>query len=174
MGIPNVKYNTLLADIKETPEQILKLLTKTSNPSANKRLLALYMYASGQGHSVNQIRKLVGCTAQVVKDAFDMYSKQGIEGVLNVKSSGRPAKSYTVISDATLEKLEQELSQPDSPYMSYKQIQERMSELEGKEIKYGTAWQAATQRLKTKLKRPRPYNIQKDAAREEAIKKKPR
>jgi transposase len=129
------------------------------------------MYASGQGHSVNQIRKLVGCTAQVVKDAFDIYSQQGIESILNVKSSGRPAKSYTAVSDATLEKLEQELSQPDSPYMSYNQIQQRMSELEGKEIKYGTAWKTSTERLKTKLKRPRPYNIQKDATREEAIKK---
>jgi len=133
--------------------------------------MALQLYVSGQGYNAAEIAAKLGAAPVTVKKVFAVYRASGLQALLQAPHEGRPKGVPKAVSRETLETVKQELSQPDAPFRSYGDVQKRFEELEGKPVACSSAHHIARYTLKAKLKRPRPSNVQKNAGREEAIKK---
>jgi transposase len=169
--IHNKKFNTILLNVNEKPDELMVHLANAKTKSVHKRLMVIYLYAIGQCVNARQVMNLTSFSFRLVDSAIEIYRRQGLQGILDFKRTGKPPGRKPAVSNASLETIHEELSQPDSPHASYISIQKRFSELENREISYATARRTVRLKLKAKLKRPRPSNLRKNAAREEAIKK---
>lgn len=171
MSYVYVPHRTIFAEVKESSDELLRLIGNEPSKVVRKRLMALQLYVSGQGYNATAIANKLGAAPASVRKVFDDYREKGLKALLDAPHKGRPKGVPKAVSPETLETVRQELSQPDAPFNSYGDIQKRFEELEGKPVAYSSAHHIARHTLKAKLKRPRPSNVQKNAGREETIKK---
>lgn len=156
-------------ELKESPEELLKLMRKEKHPLAQARLRAFYLYRSGQLRGHRQLGQAVGYERHAVGKWFRLYREKGIGACLNVATEGRPRGS--VIQGRALEELQARLADATGYFTSYRQIHRWLKQEHGIELSYEHVHRFVRYHLGAKLKVVRKSNLRKDAAYEEKFKK---
>lgn len=158
------------AEIIESAEELLKQSRKVSNPLAQARLRAFYLYKSGKAKQYEEIASTLGYERHAVGQWFKCYREKGLAACLAIATGGnrRPA----AIRGSVLEALKAKLSDPLDYFTSYKQIQQWLEKEHGISLKYEYVHKFVHQYLGAKLKVVRKSNLKKDPDKEDKFKKK--
>jgi len=116
MSYVYVPHRTIFADIKESSDELLRLISKEPSKVVRKRLMALQLYVSGQGYNAAEIASKLGAAPVTVKKVFAVYRESGLQALLQAPHEGRPKGVPKAVYRETLEIVKQELSQPDAPF----------------------------------------------------------
>ena len=142
-------------EVKESDEELKELLRTQSKASKRDRLRALYLQRTGKVQSRRQLAEMLGCAESTIYRWFKKYQKQGLEGLLAVKTSpGRPAK----ISGEALRDLNKQLK-TRTGFGSYGEIQEWLAEQHQLETAYSTVH--ATVRYRLQVRNALPLSSRK-------------
>ena len=145
-------------EVKENKEELKKLLRRQTQASKRDRLRALYLHRTGQVQNRKEMAQMLGCAESTIYRWFKTYQKQGLQGLLAVKTSpGRPSK----IRGQVLSELQTQL-ETKTGFGSYGEIQAWLAEQHQLEIAYSTVHGTVRYRLKAKLKASRPRSSQGD------------
>jgi len=157
----------LKVSIKESIEELEKLLPQASTATQKERLQMLYWLKRSLVNSRKQLASLLHRNERTLYEWLCKYKQGGISGLLEVKTApGKAAK----IPAPVLEQLQQKLREPKG-FESYGQVQQWLAQDWGIEVSYPTAHRVVRYQLSSKLKAPRPHSTQADAAAQEAFKK---
>lgn len=155
-------------EIKESVEELHKLLKEQKTVSGKQRVQALYLLKTQQIKSITELAKILGNKRVTVHRWLKLYREGGISNLLlEKKSTGRPP----IINQEIREKLEKELSQPEG-FKSYEEIRRHLQAVEGIEVSYKVVHDTVHYQMSAKLKVPRPVGIKHDKEAEEEFKKK--
>jgi transposase len=164
-------YNCISITIKETNSELLQLIQQENSPTVRKRLLALQTYVSGVAQSYLSIAKIVGVSQKSVSSWFHLYEKEGIEALLRRPQTGPAVGSSSVLKKSTIESVVARLDDPQIGFQSFVELQNFVSEKEGKAVNYTTVYRYFRKGLGAKLKAVRPSNVKKDEDMSGVIKK---
>ena len=145
-------------EVKESKEELKKLLKTETKASKRDRIRALYLHQTGQARSRQQMAVILGCAESTIYRWFKIYQNQGLQGLLVVKTSpGRPRK----INGHALSDLKQQLA-TRTGFDSYGEIQSWLVKQHQLEAAYSTVHGTVRYRLQAKLKASRPRSSQAD------------
>ena len=144
--------------VKESQEELLKLLRIQTQASKRDRLRALYLHRTGQAKNRREMAAMLGCAESTIYRWFKTYHKQGLQGLLTVKTSpGRPRK----ISGQAYQDLQKQLAKRRG-FGSYGEIQSWLAQQHQLKTAYSTVHGTVRYRLKGKLKASRPRSREAD------------
>ncbi len=121
------------------------------------RLQMLYLLASGQAHSRQQVAQLLGLSRNTIGRWLATYEAGGRAALLDIYV---PAGKAPSLAPPVLSSLEQALHQPKG-FASYKELQHWLAQTHAVEVKYKTLYSLVRKRFHTKLKVPRPSHTKK-------------
>ena len=121
------------------------------------RLQMLYLLASGQAHSRQEVACLLGVHRNTISRWLALYAAGGLDALLaTYVLAGKPVS----LTPAVLASLEQALHRPEG-FASYEVLRQWVRRTHGMEVKYKTLYTIVRKRLKTKLKVARPTHTKK-------------
>ena len=164
-------YNCISITINESNTELLQLIQREDNFTVRKRLLALQTYVSGVAQSYLAISKALGVSQKSVSAWFRLYEREGIEALLRRPQTGPSVGSSSVLKTSTIEAAMERLSDSETGFQSFVELQHFISEKEGKEVNYTTVYRYFRRGKGAKLKAVRPSNVKKDEDLVETIKK---
>ena len=142
-------------EVQESTEELKELIRKQTKAAKRDRLRALYLQQTGQVQSRRQLAEMLGCAESTIYRWFKKYQNQGLEGLLEIKTSpGRPTK----ISGQALRDLNKQLK-TRSGFGSYGEIQEWLAEEHQLETAYSTVH--ATVRYRLQVRNALPLSSRK-------------
>jgi transposase len=142
-------------EIVETPEELKGLMRQDKDTVRQEKLLVLYWLKTQMVDSVLSAAVRLGKHRTTIQRWLSSYRSGGIEELLSQKPrSGRPR----IMNPETVEKLSQELQQPEG-FSSYKEVHQWLTSCCEVKVAYRTVHQWARYRLKSKLKVPRRREI---------------
>lgn len=150
-----------LPTITETAEDLKTRLTAEHHRQKRQRLHALYLLASGQAHSRQQVAHLLGVHRETIGAWLATYTTGGLTALLDVYVA---AGKQPCLPPDVYAALEQRLHQPDG-FASYAAIQDWLQETHQVTIKYKTLHNLLRTKLKAKPKVVRPSHIKKPNSR---------
>lgn len=154
-------------EIKESAEELKKLIRTQSKASKRDRLRALYLQRTLKVKSRRHLAQMLGCAESTIYRWFKKYQQQGLEGLLTIKtSSGRPTK----ITGEALRDLNNQLETRQG-FGSYGEIQQWLAQEHQLELAYSTVHGTVRYRLQAKLKASRPRSNEADLKMQEQFKK---
>jgi transposase len=154
-------------EIVETPEELKDLMRQEKDAVRQEKLLVLYWLKTQMVDSVLSAAVRLGKHRTTIQRWLSSYRSGGIEELLSQKPrSGRPR----IMNPETVEKLSQELQQPEG-FSSYKEVHQWLTSCCEVKVAYRTVHQWARYRLKSKLKVPRPVSEKQKAGAVEQFKK---
>jgi len=144
----------LVLEIAESAEYLEKSLKQAKSASQKERLQMLWWLKTGQLTQHQQLSERLGRSPATITRWLNQYRQGGLPALLLVKTApGAPAK----IQGEALEKLQQRLNSPEG-FRSYGAIVEWLDQECGLKLKYDTVNRFVRQKLKAKLKVPRPVS----------------
>lgn len=144
----------LVLEIGESAEYLEKSLKQAKSASQKERLQMLWWLKTEQLTQHQQLSERLGRSPATITRWLSKYRNGGLPELLAVKTApGAPAK----IQGEALEKLQQRLSSPEG-FRSYGAIVEWLDQECGLKLKYDTVNRFVRQKLKAKLKVPRPVS----------------
>jgi transposase len=154
-------------EIKETPEELKKLLALQKTASCKERVQLLYLLKTGYGQTISQTAELIGRNRVTLHKWIRQYKAGGIERLLKQKSSpGRPR----TIPNWAEKALFKRLHEPQG-FNSYQEIVEWLEQNLGVNTCYKTVHKLVYYRLQSCPKVPRPKSLEQSQAQVEAFKK---
>lgn len=146
----------LVLEIAESAEYLEKSLKQSKSAAQKERLQMLWWLRTAQVTQHQQLSERLGRSSASITRWLQKYRQGGLAALLEVKTApGAPAK----IQGQALEKLQQRL-QSDEGFGSYGAIVEWLDQECGLTLKYDTVNRFVRQKLKVKLKVPRPVSSQ--------------
>jgi putative transposase len=121
------------------------------------RLQMLYLLASGQAHSRQEVARLLGVHRNTVSRWLALYAASGLAALL---ATYVPAGKPVSLAPAVLASLERALHRPEG-FASYEALRQWVRRTHGVEVKYKTLYTLVRTRFKAKLKVPRPSHTKK-------------
>ena len=121
------------------------------------RLQMLYLLASGQAHSRQEVARLRGVHRNTISRWLALYAAGGLEAVL---ATYVPAGKPISLAPHVLASLEQALHRPEG-FASYEELRQWVRRTHGVEVKYKTLYTMVRTRFKAKLKVARPTHTHK-------------
>ena len=121
------------------------------------RLQMLYLLASGQAHSRQEVARLLGVRRNTISRWLALYAAGGLEAVL---ATYVPAGKPVSLAPHVLASLEQALHRPGG-FASYEELRQWVRRTHGVEVKYKTLYSIVRTRFKAKLKGARPTHTKK-------------
>jgi transposase len=159
-------FNVPIAESLDTLKQLLKTQTTAQG---KERLQVLYWLKSGQLKTRQEVSARLDRAESTIYRWLQKYYQGGLNRLLEVKPiPGQRPK----IRGAVLEKLKQQLSQPEG-FTSYGAIQTWLSESCGIDVPYSTVHRTVRSHLKAKLKVPRPRSQGASEQQQQDYKKTP-
>ena len=146
-------------EIRESEEELKKLLRIQTQASKRERLRALYLHRTGQAKKRRQMAAILGCAESTVYRWFKTYQNQGLEGLLAIRTSSRRPPKISAQADQGLQK---QLAKR-AGLGSYGEIQSWQAKQHQLEAAYSTVHGTVRYRLQAKLKAPRPRSREADA-----------
>lgn len=144
----------LVLEIGESAEYLEKSLKQAKSASQKERLQMLWWLKTEQLTQHQQLSERLGRSPATITRWLSKYRNGGLPELLAVKTApGAPAK----IQGEALEKLQQRLSSPEG-FRSYGAIVEWLDQECGLKLKSDTVNRFVRQKLKAKLKVPRPVS----------------
>jgi transposase len=152
-------------EIVESADELQRLLRAERDIKRRQRLQALYLLASHQARTRQQVAALLGVHRHTVASWLQAYERGRLEGLLTyrvpVPTQGRR------ITAAALADLQQRLADPKG-FASYGQIQTYLAEQHQVQLAYSTVHALVRYELKAKPKAPRRSH-EKKAGRYRAV-----
>ena len=146
----------LVLEIAESAEYLEKSLKQAKNVVQKERLQMLWWLKTGQVTQHQQLSERLGRSPASITRWLHKYRQGGLAELLTIRMApGAPAK----IQGEALEKLQKRL-QSDEGFSSYGAIVEWLDQQCGLKLKYDTVNRFVAQKLKAKLKVPRPVSTQ--------------
>ena len=146
-----------LPTITETAEELKARLSAERHRQKRQRLHALYLLASGQARTRQQVAQLLGVHRETVGAWLATYATGGLTALLDVYVA--PGKQPSLPPDVE-RALQQQLCHPDG-FASYEAIRLWLLETHQITIKYKTLHNLLRTKLKAKPKVVRPGHIKK-------------
>ena len=154
-------------EIKESIEELKKLLRIQKTGAAKERVQWLYLLKSEQAQTMEQASQILGRHRVTVQKWAKKYRDGGIEGLLEQKpKTGRPSQ----LPDWAEQALEKRLQQEDG-FNTYHEIGEWLEENLGITASYNTVHYWVHYRLKASPKVVRPQSSKQNTERRETYKK---
>jgi transposase len=147
--------------IAEAAAELKQRLQHEHHGRKKPRLQMLYLLASGQAHSRQEVAQLLGLSRNTIGRWLTTYQTAGLAVLLDIYV---PAGKAPSLAPPVLASLEQALHQPKG-FASYKELQQWLAQTHGVEVKYKTLYTLVRKRFGTKLKVPRPSHTQKARSR---------
>jgi transposase len=121
------------------------------------RLQMLYLLASGQAHTRQDVAHLLGVHRNTVGRWLAIYASGGLDALLAIYV---PAGKPVSLAPAVLAGLEHALRRP-AGFASYEALRRWVRQTHGVEVKYKTLYSIVRTRFRAKLKVPRPSHTKK-------------
>jgi putative transposase len=121
------------------------------------RLQMLYLLASGQAHTRQEVAQLLGVHRNTIGHWLVLYESGGLGALLALYV---PAGKPLSLPPDALVALEQVLRQPTG-FASYVELRQWLKQIHHLDVNYHTLYTIVRTRLKTKLKVPRPSHTKK-------------
>ena len=138
--------------IAEPVDDLKQRLHREHHGRRKPRLQMLYLLASGQAHTRQEVAQLLGLGRNTVARWLTTYERGGLPALLQIY---RPPGKRPSLAPEVLTSLEQALQQPRG-FASYKELQQWLAQTHGVQIKYKTLYTIVRKRFHAKLKAPRP------------------
>jgi transposase len=146
-----------LPSIHEDTDHLKQRLQHEHNGRKKPRLQMLYLLASGQAQTRQDVAQLLGVHRNTIGHGLALYETGGLEALLAVYvPAGKPVSLPQDVLDA----LEQALRQPRG-FASYEALRQWVKQTQHREVNYHTLYTIVRTRFKTKLKVPRPSHTKK-------------
>jgi transposase len=121
------------------------------------RLQMLYLLASGQAHTRQDVARLLGVHRNTVSHWLAVYAAGGLTALLApYVPQGKPVS----LAPSVLASLAQALRRPEG-FASYEALRQWVPRTHGVEVKYKTLYTLVRTRFRAKLKVPRPSHTKK-------------
>lgn len=143
--------------IGESADELKAQLTQERHPAKRLRLHALYLLASHQAHSRQDVARLLGVDRNTVGRWLTTYQAGGLSALLAVYV---PAGQRKPLTPDQLQTLQQALAQPQG-FASFGAVQQWIAETFGVQLSYNATRKLVRYRLGAKLKVPRPSHQKK-------------
>lgn len=155
-------------EITEETETLKKLLGKQKDKRTFERVQVLYLLKSRQVETVEHLAIIIGRSRRTIQRWLSQYRNGGLAKMLEVGKS--PGKEPLIPSWA-VGHLKLELSEPEG-FSSYKEVKIWLEALLDIKVKYDVVHHLVHDKLKAKLKVPRPVSVKQPEGAIEAFKKK--
>ena len=143
--------------IPETVAALKEHLRHEHDGYKKPRLQMLYLLASGQARTRQEVARLLGVHRNTVSHWLAVYAAGGLAALLaTYVPPGKPVS----LAPAVLASLEQALRRP-AGFASYEALRQWVRQTHGVEVKYKTLYTLVRTRFKAKLKVPRPSHTKK-------------
>jgi transposase len=121
------------------------------------RLQMLYLLASGQAHTRQDVARLLGVHRNTISHWLAVYAAGGLAALLaTYVPRGKPVS----LAPEVLASLEQALRRPEG-FASYEALRQWVRRTHGVEVKYKTLYTLVRTHFRAKLKVPRPSHTKK-------------
>lgn len=144
--------------IYETAAELKQRLRRERDGRKRLRLQMLYLFASEQVHTRQELAQVLGLSRNTVGRWLTDYASGGLAELLTVYVA--PGKQPSLTPEV-LTSIETAVRQPHG-FESYKDLQAWIAHTHGLSVKYKTLYTIVRKRFKTKLKVPRPSHTKKD------------
>jgi len=156
--------------IKESSEILLQRIKSESDGDKKDKLKLLKLITDNEVTEIQEAALKLYRHRNTVSAWLEKYRQGGINKLLEVNKSGTPKGHLKYFSPEQLSLLKEALNN-EKGFSSYIELHLWVKKELKIEIPYAALWNLVRKRLKAKLKVPRPVNIKKDLAKEEAFKK---
>jgi transposase len=146
-----------LPTICESVDDLKQRFKHERHPAKQQRLHALYLLASGQARSRQEVATLLSLDRNTIGRWLARYERGGLEALLAVYI---PAGKRKPLTPPQLAQLQQALAQPQG-FASYGAIRQWIATTFGVQLSYNAVHKLVRYKLRAKLKVPRPSHIKK-------------
>lgn len=143
--------------ISEHVDELKQGLQHAHDGHKKPRLQMLYLLASGQAHTRQDVARLLGVHRNTVGRWLALYATGGLDSLL---ATYVPAGKPVSLAPAVLASLEQALRRPEG-FASYEALRQWVRRTHGVHVKYKTLYTIVRTRFRAKLKVPRPSHTKK-------------
>jgi transposase len=143
--------------ITEAADDLKLQFTQERHPAKQARLHALYLLASGQAYSRQEVAALLGVDRNTVGRWLTTYAHGGLPALLAVYV---PAGKRKPLTPDQLQSLQQALMQPQG-FASFGAIQQWIADTFGVQLSYNATRKLVRYKLGAKLNVPRPSHQKK-------------
>ncbi len=141
--------------IHQSAEELKQRCKAARHPAKQQRLHALYLLASGQARSRQEVATLLGVDRNTVGRWLATYERGGLSALLAVYI---PAGKRKPLTPEQLAQLQQALAQPHG-FASYGAIRQWIADTFGVQLTYNAVHKLVRYKLRATLKVPRPSHI---------------
>ena len=141
--------------ISESVAELKQRLQHEHHGRKKPRLQMLYLLASGQAHTRQDVARLLGLSRNTIGRWLATYAAGGLAALLDIYV---PAGKAPSLAPPVLASLEQALLQPQG-FASSKDLQQWLAQTHGVQVKYKTLYTIVRKRFHAKLKVPRPGSL---------------
>jgi len=146
-----------LPPITESADALKALFKQARQPAKQSRLHALYLLASGQAASRQEVATLLGVDRNTVGRWLTTYADGGLAALLAIYV---PAGKRKPLTPAQLQTLQHALEQPTG-FASFGAVQQWIADAFGVQLSYNATRKLVRYKLGAKLKVPRPSHQKK-------------
>ncbi len=143
--------------ITESTEVLKQRLQREHDGRKKPRLHMLYLLASGQATTRQDVAHVLGLSRNTVGRWLTCYKAGGLTALLNIYV---PAGKQPCLPPAVLASVEQALHRPEG-FASYEALRQWIAQAHGVQVNYKTLYTMVRTRFKAKLKVPRPSHTKK-------------
>jgi transposase len=143
--------------ITEAVEYLKQRLQRAYDGRQKPRLQMLYLLASGQAQTRQEVAQLLGVHRNTIGHWLAIYEISGLEALLKVYV---PAGKPTSLSPEVLASIAQALQEP-AGFASYEALRQWVQQTHHVEVNYHTLYTIVRTRFRAKLKVPRPSHTKK-------------
>jgi transposase len=143
--------------IPEDVEYLKQRLQRTHEGRQKPRLQMLYLLASGQAQTRQEVAQLLGVHRNTIGHWLAIYETGGLEALLAVYV---PAGKPLSLSPEVLASIQQALREP-AGVASYEALRQWVQQTHHVEVNYHTLYTIVRTRFRAKLKVPRPSHTKK-------------
>ena len=148
---------TAIPRITDHADDLRHRLQREHDGHKKPRLQMLYLLATGQAHTRQDVAHLLGVHRNTVGRWSALYAAGGLAALL---ATYIPAGKPVSLAPDVLASLEQALRRPEG-FASYAALRQWVRQTHGVEIKYTTLYGIVRTRFRAKLKVPRPSHTKK-------------
>ncbi|MEH2142003.1 helix-turn-helix domain-containing protein [Nostoc sp.] len=144
------------------------MLRQAETSTAKERLQVLYWLKQENAPTISAIAKALAKHRNTVQTWLLKYRNGGVDEMLELKRSPGGVRVIPQWAEAALAKR---LEEPYQGFESYGAVQQWLAQTLGVEAEYHTVYQMTHNRLKAKLKIPRPQHKKQKPQQRESFKK---
>jgi transposase len=146
-----------ISPITEPADELKQRLQREHDHHKKPRLQMLYLLASGQAQTRQEVARLLGVHRNTIGRWLALYAVGGLDALL---ATYVPAGKPVSLAPEVLASLEQALRRPEG-LASYVALQQWVARTHGVQVKYKTLYALVRTRFRAKLKVPRPSHTKK-------------